>query len=87
VRESRTAKLTKLLSDVWAERARIYGLTPRETEVVHLVLHGHTNKEIARQCEISELTVKDHLKHAYQKIGISQRTQLLAHLLRSQSTV
>jgi DNA-binding NarL/FixJ family response regulator len=81
VRGNRTARLAKLLSDVWAERAQAYGLTPRETEVMRLALDGCNNKEIARQCEISELTVKDHLKHAFQKMGIRQRTQLLACLL------
>ena len=82
---NRTVRLAKLLSDVWAERAHIYGLTPRETELMRLALHGYTNKEIARQCQISQLTVKDHLKHAYQKMGIRQRTQLLSCLLGTES--
>jgi DNA-binding NarL/FixJ family response regulator len=46
-----------------------------------LVLRGLSNKEIATECQISELTVKDHLKHIYQKTGAHQRTALLALLL------
>jgi DNA-binding NarL/FixJ family response regulator len=78
---NRTERLAKLLSDVWTEQAQTYGLTPRETEVMRLALDGYNNKEIAQQCEISLLTVKDHMKHAFQKMGIRQRTQLLACLL------
>jgi DNA-binding NarL/FixJ family response regulator len=49
--------------------------------VAELVLGGLSNKEIAARCRISELTVKDHLKHIYQKTGAHQRTALLARLL------
>ena len=56
-------------------------LSPRERDVVGLVLHGHTNKEIAERCSISEQTVKDHLKSAYRKLGVRTRTALVAELL------
>jgi DNA-binding NarL/FixJ family response regulator len=80
---NRVARLAKLLTEVWLEQAQACGLTPREAQVMRMALDGHSNKEIARLCEISELTVKDHLKHAFQKMGIRQRTQLLACLLRT----
>jgi DNA-binding NarL/FixJ family response regulator len=53
-----------------------YGLTPREREVVTLVAAGCPNKEIARQCAVSEETVKHHLTRIFGKVGASNRTEL-----------
>ena len=51
-------------------------LTPRELEVLELVLAGYTNKAIAAEIYISEKTVEFHLDHIYTKLGV--RTRLLA---------
>ena len=56
-------------------------LSRREREVAALLLRGHSNKEIADRCAISEQTVKDHLKHTYRKLGVRTRTALIAELL------
>jgi two-component system nitrate/nitrite response regulator NarL len=53
-----------------------FGLTPREREVLILVSAGCANKEIARQCAVSEETVKHHLTRIYDKVGASNRTEL-----------
>ena len=66
---------------LFARRLSAYSLTPREMCVADLLLRGLSNKEIAARCHISEFTVKDHLKHIYQKTGAHQRTALLARLL------
>ena len=58
-----------------------YAGTRREREVVYLVLQGHANKEIADRCHITEQTVKDHLRHVYQKVGVHQRSALIARLV------
>ena len=50
-------------------------LTAREVEVLQLVRDGLANKQIARQLEISERTVKAHLTSAFSRIGVSDRTQ------------
>jgi DNA-binding NarL/FixJ family response regulator len=47
--------------------------TPRELEIVRLLIKGYCNKEIARQLDISVHTVEFHLKHVYQKLGASGR--------------
>ena len=52
------------------------GLTPREREVLTLVSAGCANKEIARQCAVSEETVKHHLTRIFGKLGASNRTEL-----------
>ncbi len=63
------------------QHLRAYRLTPREEQVVSQLLQGLTNKEIAARDLITEQTVKDHLKHAYRKIGVHQRIELLARVL------
>ena len=48
-------------------------LTPRELEILHLVLAGKTNKAIAGEIDISEKTVEFHLDNIYSKIGARSR--------------
>jgi len=54
----------------------ISDLTPRELEILQLVLAGYTNKAIAVEIYISEKTVEFHLDHIYTKVGV--RTRLMA---------
>jgi VCBS repeat-containing protein len=51
-------------------------LTERESQIVRLVSEGLSNKEIARQLNISDGTVKVHLHNIFQKLEISNRTVL-----------
>ncbi|MBI5352658.1 MAG: helix-turn-helix transcriptional regulator [Chloroflexi bacterium] len=51
-------------------------LTPRELEILQLVISGRTNKAIAAEFYISEKTVEYHLDRIYTKIGV--RTRLMA---------
>lgn len=50
-------------------------LTPRELEVLRLVSAGRSNPEIARDLFIGEATVKTHLLHVFEKLGVSDRTR------------
>ena len=50
-------------------------LTAREEEVLALLAHGLPNKLIARRLSISERTVKGHLTHVFERIGVTDRTQ------------
>ncbi|WP_435418547.1 response regulator transcription factor [Parerythrobacter aurantius] len=50
-------------------------LTDRERDVVGLVAEGLTNKEIARQLDISPATVKVHVERIIGKLGVADRTQ------------
>ena len=54
--------------------ATLSDLTPREEEILRLVLAGQTNKAIAATILISEKTVEFHLAHIYTKIGVRTRT-------------
>jgi LuxR family maltose regulon positive regulatory protein len=53
-------------------------LTPREVEVLRLVVAGYSNRAIAEQLVISEWTVKSHLTKNYRKLDVSSRTQAIA---------
>jgi DNA-binding CsgD family transcriptional regulator len=62
------------------KRLAEFQISPREADVLAYVLAGQKACQIAEQLGITEYTVKDHLKHAYAKLGISSRGQLLARL-------
>jgi DNA-binding NarL/FixJ family response regulator len=51
-------------------------LTPRESDVLHEIALGLTNKEIAQALHISYATVKEHVCHIIHKVGVSDRTQV-----------
>ena len=53
-----------------------YGLTKREMEVMVAIVAGRTNREIAENFEISEQTVKHHLTHIFDKVGVYNRLEL-----------
>lgn len=52
------------------------GLTPQESEVVHLAASGLTNKQIAEKLHLSHRTVSGHLYRAFPKLGITTRAAL-----------
>ena len=54
-------------------------LTPRELEVLQLIAGGYTNQQIADELVISLGTVKYYTSHIYSKLGVSHRTQAVAH--------
>ena len=56
-------------------------LTPRETEVMNLVASGLSNKEAAKTLVVAEATIKAHLRHAYEKMGVRGRTEAVAKWL------
>jgi DNA-binding CsgD family transcriptional regulator len=66
----------RLLAD--PERARRFGLTERETQVLSLVARGLTNRAIGEQLEISARTVHKHLENVYAKLGVGTRADALA---------
>ena len=58
------------------------GLSQRELEVLRLVAGGATNREVARKLFISEATVKTHLLHLYDKLGVRDRAAAVAEAYR-----
>lgn len=67
---------TTQLSQFFRRRLAGLPLTPRERELVELVLRGDSNKQIARKLGITEQTVKNALSHAYESLGVQSRGEL-----------
>ena len=55
-------------------------LTPREAQVARLVVAGKANKEIASELGMGQGTVKNHLSHVFEKLGVASRTELAVRL-------
>lgn len=73
----------KLVSRVRADAASVAtpALSPREREVLALVAEGRSNPEIARALYIGEATVKTHLLHVFEKLGVNDRTRAVTRAM------
>ena len=58
-------------------------LTPRESEIISAILHGHTTKTIALDLTISIETVKLHRKNAYRKLCVRNQSELFYSFLQT----
>jgi FixJ family two-component response regulator len=76
---ARDRELRSERAEVYALRQRFAALTPREHEVLKLMIDGLLNKQIAERLGTSELTVKTHRAHLMEKTGAESPAQL-AHL-------
>lgn len=54
-----------------------FGLTPREKQLIALIGAGYTNKDVAKELGVSENTAKHHLTNIFDKLGVSNRLELL----------
>ena len=58
-----------------SESPAVEKLSPQEERVMELVVEGKTNKEIAAQLGLSDKTIKNYLRNAFQKLGVGRRAQ------------
>lgn len=79
--------LFRRLSAIAPERQsteRYKGLSPRETQVLHLIEKGLSNKEISRSLVIEVATVKNHVHHILEKMNVNRRGEAAAALRQMQ---
>ncbi|MDQ1718189.1 MAG: hypothetical protein QOF88_6810 [Mycobacterium sp.] len=60
---------------------RLISLSPREQQIARMVAAGRTNQAIASSLEISVWTVSTHLRRTFAKLAVSNRAEMVAHLL------
>jgi len=61
-------------------------LTAREEEVLTLLSKGYANKEIADKLGMAYETVREHLKHIYEKLHVHSRTEAVARYFATTET-
>ena len=73
----------KLVSRVRADASSLAqpSLSPRELQVLRLVAEGRSNPEIARALFIGDATVKTHLLHVFEKLGVNDRTRAVTRAM------
>lgn len=74
------------LREVSEIRRRISSLTKRETEVLDLVVEGHSSKEVGQLLDVKEKTVEAHRASLSRKIGSGNVSQLVNMVLRARGT-
>lgn len=87
LKDARRAELVRAIEDlaqgkpvltsealaVLTGRATEQQLTDRELDALRLIAEGHTNRSVAARMHVSEATVKTHLAHAFNKLGVGDR--------------
>ncbi|MDP8960645.1 MAG: response regulator transcription factor, partial [Actinomycetota bacterium] len=74
-----TTDLTRVDRLLVGPTTRLYGLTPREMEILRMVAGGQTNKRIAAELVLSERTVDRHVSNILTKLGVPSRTGATAY--------
>ena len=69
----------------WERRPHLPSLTERELDVLALVAQGMTNRQISSRLFISPATVRTHLEHIYDKLGVRSRAGAVSAAFRSAS--
>ncbi|MEM7299465.1 MAG: LuxR C-terminal-related transcriptional regulator [Pseudomonadota bacterium] len=75
-------RAAKAKEDAALQSFGLTALTPRECDVVQLLVTGHSAKSIARALDMAIGTVRNHIKHIYLKLGLSSRAELYERYLK-----
>ena len=76
---------TAIRKPVPRQQADLNNLTNREYEILSLIAKGMSNKVIARELDISDGTVKVHVKHLLKKLGLRSRVEAAVWMVNQQS--
>jgi len=64
----------------WAELKQDLSLSRRQADVVEQLLQGHSDKQIARELQMSVPTVRTHLCRLFSRFGVEDRCELIVHV-------
>lgn len=64
----------------WAELKQDLALSPRQGDVVEQLLLGHSDKQIARELQMSVPTVRTHLCRLFSRFNVEDRCELIVHI-------
>jgi DNA-binding NarL/FixJ family response regulator len=70
------------IAEILSENLGQEELTPAERKILQLIVAGKANKEIAFDLNVSENTVKTHVKNVFEKLGVSDRTSAATLAIR-----
>ena len=76
--------IAKEIAKIISKDPPVPKLTDRQYEILKYVVKGLSNGEIARQFDIAEITVKNHVTAIFTKLGASNRQEAVAIALRKQ---
>ncbi len=71
------------MRDVGPPQAAVDPLTPREVDVLRLIASGKSNREIAQALSVTDQTVKSHVSHILEKLGVGSRTQAALYAIQN----
>jgi two-component system NarL family response regulator len=78
---ARHLRIPTKVVEILIEKLGSATLTPRELEVLNLIVKGKSNKEIGNTIYIAEATVKSHINKILEKLGVKDRTQIVRDVL------
>jgi DNA-binding NarL/FixJ family response regulator len=70
-----SSKIVRLFDSTFQETNRLDGLSQREKEILSFVARGHSNRDIANLCFVSEATVKSHMRRIMEKLDVKNRAE------------
>ena len=75
--------LQKRIKAIYDDRKKRPSLSEREIEIVRLVAKGFSNDELAERLHLSPDTIKVHLRHVYEKLGVESRVEAVTEAMRT----
>ena len=75
--------LPKRIKAIYDDRKKRPSLSDREIEIVRLVAKGFSNDEMAERLHLSPETIKAHLRHIYEKLGVESRVEAVTEAMRT----
>ena len=75
--------LPKRIRAIYDDRKKRPSLSEREIEIIRLVAKGFSNDELAERLHLSPDTIKAHLRHVYEKLGVESRVEAVTEAMRT----